>query len=256
MITTGVVDLAYKLAPHSNGIRAQLALLRRCPQMWGPGLDHKLRVMCRDAMARLGITEDGEIISSMPPRELPTNLSYVQAKGYLTDWDYTETTFFQEQGWIARSDGAYPPLKRWIDTVCSRLVRNFGIPLFPLTIMVTEADHKRAFVLGEVDEPFGSSPHHHGFAVVLAHGVHLTHLPTECWEVLRGEGDEIAERQDLKLDQASGCPERWVVTGWRDLVGQALPEGEPVVEQQNFSRSPKGEKDELLRYYSNGTIDP
>lgn len=242
-------SLALKLSPYSWRLSAYLVVFDANGHRNRSGMFVMLRRLCDAVMHDLGINEDGEFIRDAAA-ELPDITTYPEAVKFLQDTDYLASMAFREQQWVADREGCNPTLLRWIDTVLRQCERR-GIPMWARTIVVARADHRRRFVLGEVECEFGADPHNHGLAVELVHAVRGTALPPICWRLIGDLGQEFALRVDLEIEQGSVEPQQWVVADWREWVGRPSDslDDPPASGARAFVRSPPGEVEMLLRYY-------
>lgn len=251
MRTDDLLTLAKKLAPHSLRLRAFLGVmaLNVYRNRMGAEAFNRLPELVEEAMAELGVNEWGEFAERLQPN-LPEPQDFRQAVRWMRHEVYVRSAAYQGQGWRAERAGGDPGLLAWID----RTARKFallGVPVLAKTIVVTEAEQNRLFVQGLSEHRFGQSLHNHGRAVELVHGLFDRDLPPACWTAISQVGFQAANWLDIELewggDHHPWCegdrPWLWLV------VRPGGDEGLDFVAPGNWSRSPPGERDRLLRDY-------
>lgn len=250
MRTDDLLSLAYKLSPHSARLRAFLGVLAwnvQRTRMPGDAFS-RLPQLVEEVMAEIGVNELGEFAEYLRP-DLPEPDGFRSAVRWMRHSVFLKSAAYQARKWCAERGGGDPGLLAWIDAV----VRKFevlGVPVWPRTIVVSEADQNRLFVLGVSHHRFGQSPHNHGYAVELVHGLFGRDLPPECWWAFSNVGFSVAKALDLEIEWGgdlhawSGATQPWL---WL-IAGPGVGE-RPFVEPSNWSRSPPGERERLLKHY-------
>lgn len=148
MRTDDLLSLAQKLSPHSARLRAFLGVLAwnvHRTRMPGDAFS-RLPQLVEEVMAEIGVNELGEFAEHLRP-DLPEPDGFRSAVRWMRHSVFLKSAAYQAKKWAAERAGGDPGLLAWIDAV----VRKFevlGVPVWPRTIVVSEADQNRLFVLG------------------------------------------------------------------------------------------------------------
>lgn len=216
---------AYRLAPISTPIRAFLGMVNRSEGLpalkagQSPPLEHLTRLVA-DVQARL------------PPRM--EEVGYSEALRRLVDREFLKGARHRAQHQRANRVGASPEILQFERAFIAKF-NKLGIPMFAHSVVRDASEQTRLYVTGRSLAKAGKSPHNHGFAVDLIHGVHAWQIPRAAWDIVGHVGLEVAYQCGLKLTwggkwESFYDPAHWELSDWRSRVTVA---NGPMLDERN-----------------------
>lgn len=95
----------------------------------------------------------------------------------------------------------------------------YGVPLFPHQFVRGEAEQNELRKKGHSRAVWPHSPHNHGLAVDMIHGIRGWGLDRKEWLVIGAMGMEVARRLELKVEWGGEWsfydPAHWQLAEWR-----------------------------------------
>ncbi|QCS36990.1 hypothetical protein [Tortoise microvirus 39] len=174
-------------------------------------------------------------------RPVPQNMH--EAVKYLTAPTFLHSTRHKGQHWRADRNGAHPDIVAF-ERAFVRRMRKLNIPVFAHCVVRNNATQGRLYATGRTLAKPGESPHNHGKAVDLVHGVRAWDIPRGAWDVFGHVGKEVAHSLGVKVDWGGEWhfydPAHWELEDWRHYPS------DPQVEQATL--------EELLAFYEGGEL--
>lgn len=127
---------------------------------------------------------------------------------------------FREQQWRANRVGAHPDILDF-ERLFIRRMRKHDVPMFAHCVMRTEAEQLIVVQQGRSLADAGKSPHQHGFAVDIVHGLRAWDLERHQWVLLGHIGKEVANAAGIDVEWGGDWdfydPAHWELRDWRKL---------------------------------------
>lgn len=144
------------------------------------------------------------------------------ARATLMDEQFLKSPRYQEQQWRANRNGAHSDILDF-ERLFIRHMRKLGIPMFAHNMVRTKDEQAALYVRGVTQAKAGSSPHNHGCAVDIVHGVRAWELTRNEWALIGHLGKELANKRGFKLtwggDWSFWDPAHWELADWKKVSG-------------------------------------
>lgn len=145
---------------------------------------------------------------------------YKAAMAELRDQRFCRTVRYQQQQMRAQREYAHPDLLEFNDRFV-RKARKLNIPVYSHCIWRSADEQTRLYVQGRSKARAGQSPHNHGLATDLVHGVLGWNLSREAWNVLGHIGKEISVQASIPVtwggDWKFYDPAHWELKEWKQM---------------------------------------
>lgn len=147
--------------------------------------------------------------------------NYSEALRGLTSTVFLNSEKYREQQWRAVRKGAHPDILDF-ERLFIRKMKKLNIPVFAHNMVRTEAEQNELYVRGVTKAQGGDSPHNHGMAVDLIHGLFAWDITKHAWEAFGHIGKEIASQNGIDVvwggDWNFWDPAHWELRDWRQRL--------------------------------------
>lgn len=128
---------------------------------------------------------------------------------------------YREQQWRADRVGAHPDILDF-ERLLIRRMRRLNVPMFAHCVMRNEEEQAVLRSRGHSRAGPGQSPHQHGFAVDIVHGMKAWDLDRKTWALVGHIGKEVAAQAGIHVEWGGDWefydPAHWQLTNWKQLV--------------------------------------
>lgn len=137
---------------------------------------------------------------------------------YLVNEKFIAGTRYRDQQARADRRGAHPDIIAF-ERAFVRRMKKLGVPVFAHNMVRNHAQQGRLFVQGVSKARPGESPHNHGKAVDIVHGIRAWEIPRPCWDLFGHIGHEVAKQLGVKVQWGGTWkfydPAHWELEDWR-----------------------------------------
>lgn len=157
-------------------------------------------------------------LEPLPDPAIPA--TYADALRYMVNKPFLKSSRYRAQQWRADRIGAHNNILVF-EKAFIRRFEKLGVPMFAHNMVRSEATQRRLYVQGVTKAPAGRSPHNHGKAVDLVHGIRAWDVPRPCWNLIGHVGKEVAAQLGIKLvwggDWQFYDPAHWELDDWETI---------------------------------------
>ncbi|QCS37304.1 hypothetical protein [Tortoise microvirus 82] len=157
-----------------------------------------------------------DMIKVQAPQAVPER--YAEALNFLRNPAFLGSARHQAQHWRAERAGAHADILAF-ERAFIRRFKRLGVPMFAHCVQRSEATQLRHFAAGTTNARPGQSPHNHGKAVDLVHGIRAWDIPRPAWDLVGHIGKEVARTLGVKVRWGGDFkslydPAHWELEDW------------------------------------------